>query len=66
MVVEKLEELKLPFDERNVSEKENVEELMRRGKLPQVPYLIDETRGEAMYESDIIADYLEKHYGTHA
>lgn len=32
------------------------------GGKNQVPYLIDTSRGEAMYESGDIVEYLEKHY----
>ncbi|WP_049927779.1 glutathione S-transferase N-terminal domain-containing protein [Halopiger goleimassiliensis] len=36
--------------------------LAELGGQEQTPYLVDDARGEALYESDAIVDYLEKHY----
>jgi len=33
------------------------------GGEDQIPYLVDTGRGEALYESDDIVEYLEQHYG---
>lgn len=38
-------------------------ELEAHGGKTQVPYLVDEATGEAMYESDAIVSYLQKQYG---
>ena len=38
-------------------------ELETVGGEAQIPYLVDDTREEALYESDEIVDYLERHYG---
>lgn len=40
----------------------NVEELVAHGGKRQVPYLIDEEKGVAMYESDDIIEHLKAHY----
>lgn len=37
-------------------------ELIEKGGKRQVPYLIDEDRGEAMYESGDIIQYLKDNY----
>ena len=39
-------------------------ELMEKGGKNQVPFLLDEDRGESLYESNDIIAYLEKHYAT--
>lgn len=39
------------------------EELIALGGKKQVPYLVDQDQHEAMYESEKIINYLEKHYG---
>ena len=38
-------------------------ELESLGGQAQTPYLVDDAREEALYESDDIVDYLESHYG---
>ena len=38
-------------------------ELETVGGESQIPYLVDDTREEALYESDEIVDYLESNYG---
>jgi glutathione S-transferase len=38
------------------------QELIARGGKRQVPYLVDETQGVEMYESDDIVAHLQKHY----
>lgn len=50
------------FDLRDISTPEVASELLERGGKQQVPYLIDEERGVAMYESDDIVQYLREHY----
>ncbi|WP_101294425.1 glutathione S-transferase N-terminal domain-containing protein [Halegenticoccus soli] len=37
-------------------------ELTALGGADQIPFLVDHRRGEAMYESDDIVEYLEDHY----
>ena len=41
-----------------------VAELIEKGGKQQVPYLVDEERGEAMYESDDIIEYLKENYAA--
>lgn len=36
--------------------------LMKLGGLQQVPFLVDTDKGEMMYESSDIVEYLRKHY----
>lgn len=38
-------------------------ELVELGGEDQISYLVDTDRGESLYESDEIVDYLEEHYG---
>lgn len=38
------------------------EELVAVGGKDQVPFLVDHGRGESLYESDDIVEYLEAHY----
>ena len=59
----KLTELSLPFEERNIGEEAHRAELIEKGGKQQVPYLIDETAGVSMYESDDIVNYLGTTYG---
>ncbi len=40
------------------------QELIDKGGKRQVPYLVDEERGEAMYESGDIIEYLKANYSS--
>ena len=73
-VLEKLNELDVSFDERNIADEKNLQELLSRGGKRQVPFLMDENpplhkategqgRGITMYESGDIIGYLESTYG---
>ena len=42
------------------------DELVERAGKEQFPYLVDPNRGEELYESDDIVDYLFTHYGNRA
>jgi len=66
VVLNKMEELELEFEERNVSDPAFSAELVARGGKRQMPYLVDTGTGVEMYESEDIADYLEKTYGEDA
>ncbi|HEV7121429.1 MAG TPA: glutathione S-transferase N-terminal domain-containing protein [Candidatus Paceibacterota bacterium] len=57
------EELGLDFTLKNRSERGVIEELIARGGKRQFPYLIDDSNGTEMYESEDIVDYLHQHYG---
>ena len=71
-VREKLSELGLSYVTHNprlpggqggdVTNEVTHEELTAGGD-DQIPYLVDTDRGEALYESDEIIDYLTEHYG---
>lgn len=39
------------------------DELLAVGGEDQIPFLVDHQRGETLYESDDIVDYLHEHYG---
>lgn len=47
-----------------VEKEENLKELLERGGKKQVPFLVDEDRDIAMYESDDIIEYLAEHHGS--
>lgn len=47
-------------EERNA---QTLEELVELGGEDQIPFLVDHQRGETLYESDAIIEYLEEHYG---
>jgi len=63
-VLEKLMELEVSFEERNIAEHNNLHELLEKGGKQQVPFLVDEEKGVSMYESEDIIEYLEKRYGN--
>lgn len=52
--------------EKNIADEGIAEELIERGGKRQVPYLIDTECGEALYESEDIANYLTERYGNAA
>lgn len=53
------EENDIKFIPKEISDPINYEELMRIGKIAQVPFLVDTENDEQMYESDIIIDYAK-------
>ncbi len=63
MVLHKLEELGMEFEEKNIKDPTIADELIARGGKRQVPYLIDRQKQKEMYESADIVDYLESEYG---
>jgi len=42
----------------DISEEENRKELISKGGIEQVPFMIDTNNGKKMYESDDIIEYL--------
>jgi glutaredoxin 3 len=64
MVIHKLEELGLEYEEKNVADPGIAEELIARGGKRQMPYLVDSEAGVEMYESADICDHLEAQYGA--
>lgn len=39
------------------------DQLLQVGGEDQIPFLVDHRRGEELYESEDIVDYLDEHYG---
>lgn len=62
MVLKKLEEADIPFEELNIEKEEVLNELIQKGGKRIVPFLVDEERGVEMYESADIVNYLEENY----
>ena len=58
----KLHDLSLPYEEKNIADPAVSAELVARGGMRQVPYLVDDARGVEMYESADIVRYLDEHY----
>lgn len=56
------DEAGIPLMFRDIAEPAYREELLEVGGKVQVPFLVDEARGVAMYESEDIIAYLEEHY----
>ncbi len=63
-VIAVIDRLNLEVEKKDITESEIETELIARGGKLQVPYLVDETQGVEMYESDAIVSYLQKQYGT--
>lgn len=64
MVIHKLDELGLDFEEKNVSDPGVSEELISRGGKRQMPYLVDTDAAVEMYESGDICAHLEQRYSA--
>ncbi len=62
MVIHKLDELELEYEEKNIAEQEIVDELIERGGKRQVPYLVDTDAELEMYESADIVKHLDTRY----
>jgi glutaredoxin 3 len=67
-VLQMAENLKVELDLKDVSEDETaLAELIEKGGMKQVPYLVDSDKDVAMYESSDIIEYLrENHANTDA
>lgn len=59
VVKDRIEELAIPYREKSIDTEDNLAELMEKGGKRQVPYLVDDERGMAMYEPAGIIQYLE-------
>lgn len=59
-----VDRLNLEVTKKDISDVALQNELIAKGGKSQVPYLIDEAEGVAMYESDDIVAHLQKNYGT--
>jgi glutaredoxin len=64
IVLKKLGELDLKFEQKNIADDTVAAELVKRGGKRQVPYLVDSTKKVEMYESGDIVKYLEKNYSN--
>lgn len=54
---------RLPGDEGGtVKNEQTQEQMVEIGGQDQIPFLVDHERGESLYESDDIVEYLEEHY----
>lgn len=62
--LKKVEDLGLTIEEKNIADDGVVDELVEIGGKKQTPYLVDSEKGESMYESEAIVEYLEKEYGS--
>lgn len=59
------ENLKVDLTLADVSEDEAARKtLIEHGGKQQVPYLVDSEKGESMYESSDIIEYLREHYAN--
>lgn len=63
-VLEKLEELNLSAETKNIADPAVEAELMKLGGMHQVPFLVDETHNAHVYDSRLILHYLDEHYGS--
>ena len=64
MVLHALEELDLPFEEKNIAESGIVDELIARGGKKQTPYLVDTDADIELYGSAEIVGHLMERYGS--
>lgn len=56
-------EMGIEFDLKDITAHDRIaEELIEKGGKRQVPYLVDDERGVAMYESGDIIEYLKENY----
>lgn len=61
------ENLKVEFDLKDVSEDDAArEELIEKGGKQQVPFLVDSEKGESMYETSDIIEYIRDNYANSA
>lgn len=63
-VLDTIDELGITVERKNIADPAVEAELIAHGGKRQVPYLIDSSRGVAMYESDDIVEYLREHYSA--
>ncbi len=62
-VLDEAELLGIKFELKDISSSDEIAaELIEKGGMRQVPYLVDEERNVSMYESDDIVEYLREHY----
>ncbi len=55
--------LKITLEKKDVSDDNSaLAELLEKGGKKQVPFLVDDEKGESMYETSDIIDYLRTNY----
>lgn len=64
-VLRTLEAQQLPYETRSVLDPDTADEVAAYGKR-QTPLLVDQTTGDAIYDSRLIIDYLHAHYAAPA
>ena len=63
-VLDTIHELGITVERKNIADPAVAAELVAHGGKRQVPYLIDSSRGVALYESDDIVKYLREQYSV--
>ena len=58
-VINYFDENNIEYIPKNVSDAKYYDELMTLGKISQVPFLVDNSNGRMMYESDEIISYAK-------
>jgi glutaredoxin len=64
MMLKKLADLGISYDEKNIKDVEVVDALFRFGGKVQVPFIHDTKTDTDLYGSAEICDYLEAQYGA--
>ena len=62
-VINKLHNIGIDFEVRNIGNGNNLQEMVDRGGKKQVPFWVDDENKVIMYETKDILTYLEKRYG---
>lgn len=64
-VLQIAENLKIDLNVKDISEDESARiELIEKGGIEQVPYLVDSEKENSMYESSDIIEYLRENYAN--
>jgi glutaredoxin len=64
MVIHRLEELGLSFEEKHITDPAVADELYTRSGSHATPYLVDSDTGKELYASEPIVAYLNEWYST--
>lgn len=59
-VLDYFEENKITYNKHDVTQLENYQKLLDLGGKAQVPFLVDDSNGTKLYESDDIIDYVNE------
>ena len=64
-IIQMAENLKVELEVKDIYEDESAKsELLEKGGMDQVPYLVDTDKDVAMYESSDIIDYIRDNYAN--